>query len=104
MGFLAALLEVGCDGFEELARGAEFALRAGHQVLEAACERAGRRVAADLHDVRATVRISGFGVEGHIEYQGRRSTRQAWVAAIHSSFVGSTATRTRPPAREIVCA
>src|SRR4029453_13080153 len=102
MGFLAALLELGCDGFEELAPGAEIALRAGHEVLEAAGERAGRRVAAQLHDVRPPARISGFGVEGH-KYQGRRSTRQAWDAATHSSSVGSTATRTRLPAREIVC-
>src|SRR4030095_14061155 len=98
MGFLAALPELGRDGFEELAPGAEIALRAGHEVLEAAGKSGGRRVALQLHDVRPPARISGFGVEGHIEYQGRRSTRQAWDAATHSSSVGSTATRTRLPA------
>ncbi len=58
-------LELARDRFDQLVRGREHDLPAGHQVLDATRQGGGCGVGAQLQHIGAAVRVFGFGVEDH---------------------------------------
>src|SRR5689334_18791894 len=73
------------------------------EILHTSDEAVGRGVLAHLDHVRAPVGVFGCHVESH-DVQRSHSTCKACDAAIHSSLVGSTATRTRLAGLDMVAA
>ncbi|CAI8734598.1 hypothetical protein EMIT0P258_120212 [Pseudomonas sp. IT-P258] len=68
--------EVRVDRLQQLFGRRKLALTSGDQVFEAAHEGAGRGIAAQLQDVRATIGVLGFRVQTHHRPGGKKVRRQ----------------------------